>query len=151
MNRAMRDLLFHIVDHYATADDERRIELDANAELSGSEIDHDKAAAAERERETAEALASAFEDGLRLAWRARQRGNEIVSLDDREPRQDAMATALVDYLVRFDLATSGSRELGGQHYIYDIAVNWNRLRDVARENGQRLDDLFEVPVEQSET
>ena len=53
-----------------------------------------------------------------------------------------MASALIDYLVRFDLAESNSRDLGDNHYAYSIAVDWDRLREVAAANGQRLDDLF---------
>ena len=147
MNRAMRDLLFHIVERFANEDNERRIELDANAEESGDAIEADKSATAERERERAEELAEAFGDGLQRAWKARQRGEPAISLDDRDPGQDAIASALVDYLVRFDLATSGSREVGDQHYIYDIAVDWDRLRAVATDNDQRLDELFSPPTE----
>jgi hypothetical protein len=53
-----------------------------------------------------------------------------------------MASALIDYLVRFDLATSDSRDVGDHHYVYDIAVDWDRLREVAAANGQHLDRLF---------
>jgi hypothetical protein len=144
VNRGIRDLLAYIVDHYATEDSERRIDLDANAELRGDAIEADKAAAVERERDTAGDLADAFERGLGLAWRQTRDGAGSITLDDRDPDQDAMASALISWLVRFELASSASRDLGGQHYAYEITVDWDRLRDVAAASGQRLDDLFDT-------
>ncbi|HEV2129075.1 MAG TPA: hypothetical protein VGR22_10695 [Thermomicrobiales bacterium] len=144
MNAGMRDLLSHIVARYATTEDERRIELDANAEESGADIEADKAAAVERERQLASEQGDAFARGLTLAWERARRGGKEITFDDRQPDQNAMASALVDYLVRFDLASSRSREVGDHHYLYDIAVDWDRLRDVAEENGQRLDDVFDT-------
>jgi hypothetical protein len=140
----MRDLLTYIVEHYANEDNERRIDLDANAPQSGTDLEADKAAAADREWETAEDLGDAFERGLELAWERAREGENRVTLDDRDPEQDAMASALISYLVRFGLAESESHDLGEQHYAYDISVNWDRLRNVAADSGQRLDDLFET-------
>lgn len=142
MNRGLRDLLTYIVDRYANADNSRRIDLDANAEIPGASLAADKAAAADREQERADELAPAFADGLERLWRGARDGGVAVTFDDRDPDQDAMATALIDYLVRFDLAKSESRDLGDNHYDYDIAVDWDRLREVAAANGQRLDDLL---------
>ena len=142
MNRGLRDLLTYIVDRYANADNARRIDLDANAEVPGDNLAADKAAAADREHERADEMAPAFAEGLAQLWRRAHNGGASVSFDDRDPEQDAMASALIDYLVRFDLAESESSDLGENHYAYDIAVDWDRLREVAAANGQRLDDLF---------
>lgn len=145
MNRGLRDLLTYIVDRYAATDNARRIDLDANAESSGDEIEADKAAAADRERDRAGEMAPAFAAGLERAWQRARRGGATTSFDDRDPDQNAMAGALIDYLVRFDLAESESRDVGDNHYVYDIAVDWDRLREVAAASGQRLDALLANP------
>jgi hypothetical protein len=142
VNRGLRDLLTYIVDRYANTDNARRIDLDANAEVSGDDIAADKAAAADREHDRAEDQAAAFADGLERAWHRARHGGTSISLDDRDPAQNAMASALIEYLVRFDLASSDSRDLGDNHYVYDVAVDWDRLREVAAANGQRLDTLL---------
>lgn len=142
MNRGLRDLLTYIVDRYANANNARRIDLDANAEVPGDNLAADKAAAADREHERADEMAPAFAAGLLQLWQRAHNGVGVMSFDDRDPEQNAMASALIDYLVRFDLAESDSRDLGDNHYAYDIAVDWDRLRDVAAANGQRLDDLL---------
>lgn len=144
MNRGMRNLLTYIVDRYASIDSARRIDLDANAEISGDDIEADKAAAIDREHERADEIAPAFAAGLDLAWQRARHGGDDISLDDRDPDQNAMASALIEYLVRFDLAESNSHDVGDNQYVYDIAVDWNRLREVAAANGQRLDDLFDL-------
>jgi hypothetical protein len=144
VSRATRQLLSAIVTHYAAEDTARRVDLDANAELSGSEIEADKAAGIERERATADRLAGAFERGLQRAWERRQLGGNDITLDDRDPEENEMASALIDFLVRFDLAASHSREVEDQHYIYVINVDWDRLRALAAANGQSLDDLFDT-------
>lgn len=143
MNRGLRDLLTYIVDNYANTDNARRIDLDANAELSGDEIEADKSASADREHERADEIAPAFEAGLEQAWQRAHSGGNAISLDDRDPDQNAMASALIEYLVRFELAESSSRELGNNQYVYDITVDWDRLRDVAAASGHRLDDLLD--------
>ncbi len=142
MSREIRQLLSYIVSRYAATDDERRIDLDASAEMSGDELEADKAAAVARERESADAYADAFSQGLQRAWDRRDRGGAELTLDDRKPDENAMADAMIHFLVRFDLASSHARQVGNQHYVYMIAVDWDRLGELALANGQRLDDLF---------
>ena len=141
----MRALLSYIVSRYATADEQRAIDRDARAQVQGDELEADKAAVAERERAAADRQADAFTHGLNRAWERHQRGGSELTLDDRDPDENAMAAALIHFLVRFDLASSHSRELGDQQYAYVIRVNWDQLRQLAAANGQRLDDLFESP------
>lgn len=143
MSRGIRQLLSFIVSRYATVDEQRAIDRDAGAQVQGEELEADKAAVAVRERETADKQADAFERGLVRAWERSQRGGAEVVLDDRDPEENAMASAMIRFLVRFDLASSHSREVGDQQYAYVIRVNWDQLRRIASENGQRLDDLFD--------
>lgn len=144
MSRGTRQLLSSIVTTYAAEDTARRVDLDANAELSGSEIEADKAAGLERERAAADRLADAFDRGLQRAWERMRRGGDEIVLDDRNPEENEMASALIDFLVRFDLATSHSREVEDQHYVYVINVDWDRLGVFAATNGQTLGDLFDT-------
>lgn len=145
MSRGMRALLSYIVSRYATVDEQRAIDREAGAQVQGDELEADKAAVAARERAAADRQADAFIRGLNRAWDRHKRGGEDVTLDDRDPAENAMAAALINFLVRFGLASSHSREVGDQQYAYVIRVNWDQLRELAAANGQRLDDLFDSP------
>lgn len=142
MSGGMRTLLTYIVARFVVDDERRSIERSAGAQVQGAELEADKEAASEREQAIAEDQVDAFARGLTLAVERHRSGQAMVSFDDRDPRQNAMASALISYLVRFDLATSSVREVGRQRYIYDITVDWERLEKLATDNGQRLDDLF---------
>ena len=141
----MRTLLSYIVSRYATTDEQRTIDREAGAQIPGDELEAEKAAVVARERAAANKQAEAFTRGLNHAWARAQRGGKDVTLDDRSPSENAMAEALIHFLVRFKLATSHSRQVGDQQYAYVIEVDWDQLRELAAENGQRLDDLFDSP------
>lgn len=143
MSREIRQLLSYIVSRYAAADEQRAIDRDAPAQVAGAELEAGKMAAVTREREAAETHARAFAQGLQRAWDRKARGGTELTLDDRKPDENAMADALIHFLVRFDLASSHSREVGEGHYAYVIAVDWERLGEIAAANGQKLDDLFD--------
>jgi hypothetical protein len=144
VSRGMRTLLTYIVSRYVVDDERRSIERSAGAQVQGDELEADKEAASEREQALVEDQVDAFSRGLTLAVQRHRNGQAMVSFDDRDPSQNAMAGALIHYLVRFDLAMSSVREVGGQRYIYDISVDWERLEELAADNGQRLDDLFDT-------
>lgn len=143
MNREVRQLLSYIVSRYAAADEQRTIDREAGAQIGGAALEADKAAAVKRERSAADRQADAFERGLNYAWDRSARGGTDITFDDRKPDENAMAEALINFLVRFDLATSHSREVGDHHYAYVISIDWTRLRELAMANGQRLEDLFD--------
>lgn len=144
MSREIRQLLSHIVSRYAAADEQRAVEREAGAQVAGASLEAGKMAAVTRERASADAQAEAFAKGLQRAWDRSLRGGVELTLDDRDPEENAMASALIRFLVRFDLASSHSRDLGDRHYAYVIAVDWDRLGQLATANGQRLEDLFEL-------
>jgi len=129
---AIRKLLDHIVDDYAVRDDQKEIDLNAPSMESGADIEADKQQVARREEDRADELADAFHRGLLLAHRARAAGEEQILLDDRHPDQDRVADAMIQFLVRHDLASSRSEETEPMHYIYAVAVDWDRLQTVAR-------------------
>ncbi len=134
----LRTLLNYIVVHYVVPDEQRAIELDAAAGEGGEVIEGDKREASRRETERADEYAGAFADGLALAHYRASLGGKTLALDDRKPNEDAMATALIRFLVSNDLATSHTEETDAQHYQYLIAVRWDRLEAVSKSAGVDL-------------
>jgi len=144
VSREIRQLLSSIVSSYAAADEKRAVEREAGAQVAGAKLEAGKVAAVTRERASADAQADAFAKGLQRAWDRSRRGGVELTLDDRKPEENEMASALIRFLVRFDLASSHSREVGDHQYAYVIAVDWDRLGRLATANGQHLEDLFET-------
>ena len=129
----VRKLLDYIVAHYVVRDEIRSIELDATPREPGEVIEQDKKDVVRREEGRAESLADAFARGLALAHGGRSLGQAEVVLDDRDPEQDRMADALIRFLVSHDMAASRTEETEPRHYTYHVAIDWDRLADVARE------------------
>ena len=75
---------------------------------------------------------------LALAFEAQGMGKAEIRLDDRDAEQNAIADALITYLVRFDLADSRSEETEAGHYDYFISVDWDRLYRTAEAAGVDL-------------
>ena len=138
----IRRLLDHIVAQYVVQDEQKDIDLNAPSTESGAVIESDKREAARREASRADELADPFRQGLVLAYRARAAGRPEVALDDRRPDEDRMADALIGFLVSFELASSRTEETEPLHYVYHIAVDWDRLGDVARDAGVDLDQTL---------
>lgn len=132
-------LLNHIVRTYTVPDELVDIDLTAQASEDGAEIEAEKRDAQEREMAVANRLRDSFRRGLAEAY---QRGDDELALDDRDPEQNAVADALIRYLVAFDLAESRTEQTDPQHYIYYVAVTWGRLRDVAASVGIDLDQAL---------
>ena len=124
------DLLELIVRDYAITDGQKDIDLNAPVDEPAAVIEADKRAIVVDQSERARELLPAFRTGLRLAFEAQGAGRPEVRLDDRDPDQDAIASALISYLVRFDFAQSHSEETEPGHYNYFISVNWDPLYQV---------------------
>lgn len=139
MADGIRDVLNYIVTQYAVRDEQLSIDQDANAAESGDAIESDKAQAAARTTDLAGDLADAFQAGLVEAWKRRAMGDGVLKLDDRDPEQDRMADALIQFLVSYDLASSDSQPTSERTYIYSIMVDWPRLQQVAQAAGVDLD------------
>jgi hypothetical protein len=135
----IRELLNYIVVHYAVEDDQKDIDLNANAAETGEDIEMEKREVAQREIERANHLAEPFARGLVAAYRARRSGAPEIALDDRNPQENSMADALIGFLVSYELASSRSEETEPMHYCYYVTVNWDRLRSVAKRAGVDLD------------
>jgi hypothetical protein len=131
-------LLEYIVRDFVIPDAQKDVDLNASADESAASIESAKSrivsSAAERGRE----LLPSFRQGLILAFEAQGIGHPEIRLDDREPEQNAIADALIAYLVGFDLAESRSVETEPGHYDYFITVNWDALYRLATDAGVDL-------------
>ncbi len=134
----LRDLLDYIVSHYVVPTEQRAIELDAAPTDDGAAIEDEKRELSRREADQADEYADAFADGLALAHHRASLGGTSLSLDDRLPDEDSMATALIRFLVSNDLATSRTEETDPQRYVYTLSVRWDRLEAIADRAGVDL-------------
>lgn len=132
----------HIVASYVVQDELRSIDRDAPNSTDGESIETDKQEAARREADHADRLAPAFEDGLLQAWQRFAKGGHELVLDDRRTSENLVADALIQLLVRFDLATSRTEQTVPMHYRYYISIDWPRLRAVAASAGFDLDRVL---------
>ncbi|HEY8447466.1 MAG TPA: hypothetical protein VIL01_10190 [Thermomicrobiales bacterium] len=138
----LRRLLDHIVHTYVAHDEMIAVDLDASASDRAEDIAADKRRAVRREASRAETLAGAFVEGLERAFAARGRPDAELILDDRDPEQDAMADALIRFLVSHQLASSRSEETEPYHYRYAISIDWDRLAAVATDAGIDLESAL---------
>ena len=127
----VRRVLEYIVNQYVVRDEVRSIDRDASIIPDGQSIEDDKQHAVRREAEHASSLAEPFNTGLLLAWRRMSRGGVELQLEDRVEPENTIADALIQFLVRFDLATSRTEETDHLHYTYYITVDWDRLFELA--------------------
>lgn len=138
----VRRIMNHIVSRYVVQDELRSIDRDAPNSTDGEAIETDKQEAARREQDHADRLAPAFEDGLVRAWRRFQQGGHELLLDDRKSEENLIADALIQLLVRFDLASSRTEQTDPMQYSYYISIDWPKLRDIATSAGIDLDDVL---------
>ena len=131
-------LLDAIVRRYVITDAQRDVDLNAKADEPAAVIEAEKQRAVEDAAHRARTLAAPFRQGLILAFEAQGTGHAEIRLDDRDPEQNAIADALITYLVRFDLADSWSEEIEPGHYNYFISVKWDTLYDDANRAGVDL-------------
>ncbi len=131
MAEPFADLLESIVRDYVITDAQKDVDLNASADESAAVIEAEKQHIVTDASDRAKELFPAFRSGLVLAFEAQGVGNTEIRLDDRDPEQNAIADALIMYLVRFDLAESRSEETEPGHYDYFISINWDALYQVA--------------------
>ena len=132
---AFAELLDLIVRDYAITDAQKDVDLNASVDEPAAVIEADKQQIVTDEAERARELFPSFRTGLLLAFEAQGIGRPEIRLDDRDGEQNAIADALIAYLVRFDLAESRSEETEPGHYDYFISVNWDSLYQLAQSAG----------------
>lgn len=140
-----RKLLRYIVRNVIARQDAVAIEADATAIDRGEHLEADLRRARREEEQRADELADAFREGLLRAGAAWRAGGNAISLDDRKDEDNRQADALIQFLVRADLASSTTRETERYRYIYTISVDWEALARVAREAKVDLNDVIGVP------
>lgn len=140
----VRQIMNHIVARYVVQDELRSIDRGAPTNSTdGEAIESDKQEAVRREEDHADQLAPAFEDGLVQAWRRFRKGGDELLLDDRKADENLIADALIQLLVRFDLAASRTEQTDPMHYCYYISIDWPKLRTIATSAGYDLDSVLE--------
>jgi hypothetical protein len=132
------ELLESIVRDYVITDAQKDIDLNATADEDAAVIEAEKRQIVEDASQRAREWLPSFRTGLILAFEAQGVGKSEIRLDDRDAEQNAIADALIMYLVRFDLAESRSEETEPGHYDYFIAVTWDPLYQVATDAGVDL-------------
>jgi hypothetical protein len=133
-----RKLLDYIVRRYVVPDEMIDVDLVASASDLGDDIEADKRERVRREQDRAKELGDAFADGLARAHALHRGGQAELPLDDRSSDENRIADALIEYLVSFQLAASRSEETEPNHYRYYVAVDWDRLGEVANDAGVDL-------------
>jgi len=131
-------LLDFINRDYVIIDAQKDVDLNAAAEASAAVIEVEKQRIVTDAVDRAESLQPSFRSGLVLAFEAEGTGHSEIRLDDRDPQQNAIADALIRYLVPFDLADSRSEETEPGHYNYFLAVKWDPLYKIAEAAGVDL-------------
>lgn len=132
------NLLDYIVRNFVITDAQKDVDLNASADESAATINAEKSRIVETAAERGRGLLPSFQQGLILAFEAQGIGHPEIRLDDRDAEQNAIADALITYLVGFDLAESRSVETEPGHYDYFITVNWDALYQVATDAGVDL-------------
>jgi hypothetical protein len=135
---AFDGLLDYIVRELVVPDAQKDVDLNATAEETADDIIATKEQKTAGAVDRARALSTPFREGLVLAFEAQQIGHHEIRLDDRDPTQNAIADALIAYLVGFELAESRSEETEPGHYLYFLSVDWDRLYEVAERAGVNL-------------
>ena len=135
MADAFSGLLDAIVRDLVIVDAQKDVDLNSGADVDGGAIEAQKAEIATSSEARAADLGGAFRDGIILAYEAQGTGHPEISLDDRQAEQNAIADALITYLVRYDLAESRSEETDPGHFIYFVTVTWGDLYQFAEANG----------------
>ncbi|HMA37446.1 MAG TPA: hypothetical protein VKY74_23535 [Chloroflexia bacterium] len=82
------------------------------------------------EAEAADRLFPAFVAAIQAAGAARTAGTPLV-FDDADPQQNAMADALIRFLVKSHLATVESQERSEGHYHYAVTIDWPAMEQTA--------------------
>jgi hypothetical protein len=130
---AFAELLGFIVRNLVITDAQKDVDLNATADEEAATIEAEKDRIVRDAEEQARTLYPAFRSGLVLAFEAQGIGHPEIRLDDRDAEQNAIADALIRYLVGFNLAESRSEETEPGHYDYFVSVNWDPLYRLAEE------------------
>src|SRR5689334_19203052 len=116
-----RRLLDFIVHNRLATLEEKQAEFATRAIDPDDQPDVMSSHEVQTEAEAAQRMFPAFLAGLRAGAQA---GNAPLVLDDADPQQDEIASALIRFLVTPHLATVESEEIEPDHYRYRITLDW---------------------------
>lgn len=139
MADGLERLLRAVIEREIVRVEQKNVQMTAGPNVPAETVDANQVIEMERERQRANELGPAFADGLRRAHAAQQSGAGELVLDDRRADENAIADALVQFLVRPQLATSHSESTEPNHYLYHVTVDWSRLRQLANSADIDLD------------
>ena len=135
MADAFSALLDAIVRDLVIVDAQKDVDLNSASDVDGDVLESQKSEIVATAEARAAELGDAFRNGIVLAYEAQETGHSEISLDDRDAEQNAIADALIAYLVRYDLGESRSEETVPGHYIYFVSVIWGALYQFAEAHG----------------
>lgn len=135
MADAFSELLDAIVRDLVIVDAQKDIDLNSAPDVDGGAIEAQKAEIVSSSEARAADLSGPFREGIVLAYEAQGTGHAEISLDDRQVEQNAIADALITYLIRYDLGESRSEETEPGHYLYFVSVTWGALYQFAEAHG----------------
>ena len=124
-----------LVRDFAVRDNIVDVDLTADSAETGDEIAAAKREQVAKEVNYANALRLPFRNGLAAAWELEKTGGHELWLSDQVPEENAMADALIRYLVSFGFADSRSEETAQYQYRYSFIVKWNDLRKMSESIG----------------
>ncbi len=131
MASGLERLLNVVIEREILRVEQKNVQLTAGPNVPAETVDANQAIEREREQHRASSLGEAFVAGLRRAYAAQQAGDTALILDDRQAAENAMADALIQFLVRPQLATSNSEQTEPNHYRYHLMIDWPRLTQLA--------------------
>ena len=131
-----------LVREYAVRDNIVDVDLTADSAETGEGIEAAKQSTVSREIETAKSMREPFRAGLKAAFALEQSGGNELWLSDQVPAENAMADALIRYLVSFGFAESRSEETAQYQYRYSFTVKWDDLKKMTESNGIDFDQAL---------
>jgi hypothetical protein len=137
----IRKILDYIISHSVAPEEEKIADLDATSRVPQERIEEISTEVVDQEKEAAARLLPHFAAGLLAAARNR---NAPLPLDDRDPAQNAMADALIRFLVKPGLATVETADAGAGHYTYQVTLDWAALERMAQGAGLNLNEALQA-------
>jgi hypothetical protein len=129
-NNAAHTLLNFIIHNRLATMEEKQSEFASRAIDPGEQVAEMTSHNVQTEEEAAGRLVPGCGGGLRAAGAQRAQGGALV-LDDADPQQNAMADALIRFLVKPLLATVDTEEVAAGHFRYHVTPDWAGLERTA--------------------
>jgi hypothetical protein len=112
-------------------------EMEATSRVDMGELQQDRRDIAEAELEQARGEVGTFRTALEDAWARGGSGGEA-AYDSANPVENAQVDALIQYVVRPDYGEVRTEEPEPGRYVYNVRIDWPRLRALAEAEGHPL-------------